>query len=55
MITLSELVCAARGIDPPTGRGEGNCIFCGQYTENGHQAKMKDSFLMPGFKHGDMR
>jgi len=42
--TLSELICAARGIGPPEGYLAGQCIFCGRFTEAGHPAAMSPEF-----------
>jgi len=43
-ITLSELICNARDINPDVGDILGNCIFCGRYTYAGFPAKLKENF-----------
>ena len=42
--TLSHLVCSSRNINSVQGDTMGNCIFCGQYSEHGHPAKLKTKF-----------
>jgi hypothetical protein len=42
--TLSEVICIARRISHENGNIMGNCIFCGQYTDQGYYAKLKANF-----------
>ena len=44
MNTLSQLLVSARNITPEPGEVTGTCIFCGQDTEHGHKAELKDTF-----------
>lgn len=55
MNSLTELICAARGIDPPEGDLVGQCIFCGRFTEAGHPAAMSPEFTnAPQLSGGDV-
>ena len=44
MTSLSELVLTARRILAEKGDISGNCIFCGEHTDVGHQANLKTNF-----------
>ncbi|OYT64157.1 hypothetical protein B6U67_00715 [Methanosarcinales archaeon ex4484_138] len=41
---LSKLICTARKIEPEMGDTAGNCIFCGEYSENGYIPGLKTNF-----------
>ena len=44
MNTLSKLLCSSRSITPEPGTITGICILCSIETEQGHKAKLKDTF-----------
>jgi hypothetical protein len=44
MLTLSELICGVRNIDPDIGSLAGTCSVCGCYTESAHEFKDTGSF-----------
>ena len=37
MITLSQMICQARKINPTQGNIQGTCVYCGLHTDHGHK------------------
>jgi len=53
--TLSELIAQKRVSAIESGNIKGRCIFCGQYSNQGHQAKLKTKFTgYPYLQSGDV-